>query len=234
MKKIMWGIAGLSLVGTAIALQFLPERVPMHFDLAGNIDRWGSKYENLVFPGVILLAALFWTLMIRYYEKKAERTAKEKDRAEAETNIRVLGIAGIAMSAMFTVMQAFLLCKIGREALSGASAPTVDMGKVACVLMGVVFIVLGNFMPKTRRNSAVGFRVSWSMYNDNTWRKSNRFGAFALMAAGVLTVVVAACMKSSFGAVMVSLGLLLLAALVTALYARRVYLRELEEEKGET
>ena len=221
MKKIMWAISGLSLVGTAAALLFLPERVPLHYDLAGNIDRWGSKYENLIFPGIILLAALFWTLMIRYFEKKAEGAAEEKDRAEAKTNLRVLEIAGIATSAMFTVMQAFLLCKAGREALSGASGQTVDIGKVACLLMGVVFIVLGNFMPKTRRNSAVGFRISWSMYNDNTWRKSNRFGAFALTVAGVLTVVAAACMKSSFGAVMVSLGLLLLAALVTALYARR-------------
>ena len=52
MKRIMWAISVISLAGTAVVLQFMPEKVPMHYDLAGNIDRWGSKYENLIFPGL--------------------------------------------------------------------------------------------------------------------------------------------------------------------------------------
>ena len=50
MKKIMWLLSLVPLIITAVALQFLPESVPMHYNMAGQINRWGSKYENLSFP----------------------------------------------------------------------------------------------------------------------------------------------------------------------------------------
>lgn len=48
MKKLMWIMSIAPLVITAIVLQFMPERVPMHYDMAGNVDRWGSRYESLL------------------------------------------------------------------------------------------------------------------------------------------------------------------------------------------
>ena len=45
---IMWIFAALSFAGTAAALGFLPETVPLHYDIAGSVDRFGSKYELLV------------------------------------------------------------------------------------------------------------------------------------------------------------------------------------------
>lgn len=79
MKKIMWVITCLSLIGTAAVLPFMPDTVPMHYDLQGNIDRWGSKYENLIFPGIILIFALVRTLVINHFEKKALQATDEKD-----------------------------------------------------------------------------------------------------------------------------------------------------------
>ncbi len=73
MKKIMWAISILSFVLTAIVLQFMPDSVPMHYDLAGNPDRWGSKYENFLFPVVILLLSLHWHLFTAHFEKKRRR-----------------------------------------------------------------------------------------------------------------------------------------------------------------
>ena len=234
MKKIMWIISFISLAGTAIVLQFMPDSVPMHYDMAGNIDRWGSKYENLIFPIIILALSLFWYLFIRFYEKKADKASDEKVSAGARSNAKVLGIVGLSMAAMFTVMQGFLLYGAYTEAVSGAESWSVDIGKVSCILMGIIFIVLGNFMTKTRINGVAGVRISWSMYNDNTWRKSNRFGAFAIMIAGVLTIITAVLMKSSIGATMVMLGYIIIASIVTVIYAHQVYVKEKEnEEKGE-
>ena len=92
MKKVMWVISFIALAGTVIVLQFMPDQVPMHYDAVGNIDRWGSKYENLIFPVIILAMSLFWTLFIRYYEKKAHRSVDEKESAGAKSNAKVLGI----------------------------------------------------------------------------------------------------------------------------------------------
>ena len=105
-------------------------------------------------------------------------------------------------------------------------------GGISVILMGIVLIVLGNFMTKTRTNSTVGVRIIWSMYNDNTWRKSNRFGAFASIIAGILTIILAVFLKSSFGSTIAALGLVILASIVTVIYAHKVYVQETEAEKG--
>ena len=232
MKKAMWIISFIALAVTAIVLQFMPDQVPMHYDAVGNIDRWGSKYENLLFPVIIMAISLFWTLFIKYYEKKALREIDGKESAGASSNAKVLGIVGLCMVAMFTVMQGFILYGAYTEAVSGATTWSVDIGKVSVILMGIIFIILGNFMTKTRINSTVGVRVSWSMYNDNTWRKSNRFGAFAIMIAGVVTIIMVALLKNSFGAAMAAVGAVILASVVTLIYAHKVYVQEIESEKG--
>ena len=232
MKKAMWIISFIALAGTAIVLQFMPDQVPMHYDVAHNIDRWGSKYENLIFPVIILAMSFFWTLFIKYYEKKALREIDGKESAGASSNAKVLGIVGLCMAAMFTVMQGFILYGAYTEAVSGATTWSFDIGKVSVILMGIIFIILGNFMTKTRINSTVGVRVSWSMYNDNTWRKCNRFGAFAIMIAGVVTIIMAVLLKNSFGAAMASVGAVILASAVTLIYAHKVYVQEIESKKG--
>ncbi len=234
MKKLMWAIAFFSLAGTAAVLTVLPDSVPMHYNAAGEIDRWGSKYENLIFPLIILLMALLMSALAAYFGRKAEETPDEKEAAEMRSTSKVLIVTGAAISAMFTIMQGFILYGAYTGAKAQATAATVDIGKVSGILMGVLFIVLGNFIPKTRMNSVIGVRTSWSMYNETTWKKSNRFGAVALMMAGVLTILTVIFMKSSIGAVMVSLVYLTAAVIAILLYARKVYREErAAEEKAQ-
>ena len=149
MKKLIWAISFISLIGTVIVIQFMPESVPMHYDAAGNIDRWGSKYENLIFPMLILAMSFFWILIMRYFEKKALNSTDEKERASAKSNAKVLGIVGLCMAAIFTVMQAFMLYGAYSEAVSGAAQWTVDIGKVSVILMGIIFI--------TRKTTVIQF-----------------------------------------------------------------------------
>ena len=233
MKKVMWSVSFLPLIATAFALRFLPESIPMHYDLAGNIDRWGSKYESLIYPVILLLMAVFWTLLMRSFEKKARQAADEKERAGAKSNVKVLGITGIATSVLFAVIHGFSLYKAFRGSAGGTAGETADIGQITVILMGILYIVLGNFMTKTRINSVIGVRTSQSMYNETTWRKSNRFGAIVLMISGALTILLAALIKSSFPSMMASLGLLAAATVAIVIYARKVYDQEIEKEKEE-
>ena len=66
------------------------------------------------------------------------------------------------------------------------------------------------------------------MYNYNTWRKSNRFGAYAIMIAGVVTIIMAAIVKNSFCAAMAAVGAVILASAVTLIYAHKVYVQEID------
>ena len=57
-KIIMWAVSLLPLVVTTIVIQFMPKKVPMHYDIAGHIDRWGSRNEQFVFPVMIIFFTL--------------------------------------------------------------------------------------------------------------------------------------------------------------------------------
>ena len=231
MKKIMWIVSVIPFVVTAVVLQFMPESVPMHYDLAGNIDRWGSKNENLIVPVIILMNALLMHVLIGYFEKKAGKTADEKEQKSALSNAKTLGIVGTAMSVMFGLLQYFLLYNAYEGADTNASVVAVDMNKVGCILMGILFIVLGNFLTKTRVNGWLGVRTSWSMYNDNTWRKSNHFGAYVIILAGFATILTALLLTNSFMTMMVAVCYLLLAVVVVVIYSYKVYADEKAMEK---
>ena len=111
MKKTMWIVSFMALIGTAIMLLFMPDRVPMHYDLAWNVDRWGSKYENLIFPIIIVCVSLFWTLLVRFSEKKTANSENEKEQANAKLSAKLFCIAGMTTAIWFTMMQAFILYK---------------------------------------------------------------------------------------------------------------------------
>ena len=228
MKKWMWIISILSLVLTVIVLQFMPDSVPMHYDMAGNIDRWATKYENLLLPAIILFMSMFWHLFAAHYEKKAARASAEKERAEALSNAKVLKIVGVSMAAMFTVMQGFTLYSAYVEANINAAQAYIDIGKVSCILNGVVLIILGNYMPKTKKNHTVGIRVSWSMYNDTTWMKSNRFGGIAIMIAGISIIITTIFVRPVI-AVVLCLVYILVATAVTLIYSHKVYKTEISK-----
>ena len=61
MKKGYWVIAALvllSIVVSVIFISMMPDQVPMHYNAAGQVDRMGSKYENLIFPGAMIFVGI--------------------------------------------------------------------------------------------------------------------------------------------------------------------------------
>lgn len=80
MKKIMWIVAMIPVVVTSVVLQFMPDIIPMHHDLEGNTDRWGSKTESFIFPVIILFITLFWHLLIYVFEKKFKKQIQKRNR----------------------------------------------------------------------------------------------------------------------------------------------------------
>ena len=225
MKKLIWSLSVLTLVITCIALQFMPDTVPTHVSLTGEIDGWGSKYACLVMPGILLANALFFQLVIGQHEKKAANAALEKDRAAARSNAKVLKIVGVATTALLAAIQGVLLYMAFIGAKTNAARDPVGITRISCILLGALYIVLANLMPKTRRNSMVGVRVKWSTYNDVTWMKTNRFGAAALTVAGLLIALTA--LFANEATCLVMMFVYLTAAIIAALIrARRVYKEE--------
>lgn len=177
----------VSLFGTLLALSFLPEEIPVHFDFYGVADRWGSKYEMLIMPIVMLFMLGTW-FVTEQANMKDLNSDNEKKVAEARANNKVIAFTFTAISILFLFLNAFFLY-LSYSQLEGVTLPQVDIMRIIAVATGVLFIILGNVMPKAKSNSTVGFRMPWTRFNDVTWYKCNRFGGIAMMVSGLITAI---------------------------------------------
>lgn len=179
-KKIVFYILMfLPLTAVLIALPFLPEQIPAHYGFDGQVTRWGSKYETLIFPAMMVLLG-FIMLALTKFSSKQEETGSN--------NEKVCLAIGIASLALFNAMTAYFLYT-DFQAVDDLSSMTPDVNRLIFGILGISMVVLGNIMPKLRMNSAAGLRTVWSMKNDVTWKKSQRFGGLSFIAGGTAIVI---------------------------------------------
>jgi len=216
MKKAYGWIVALVLatfVITGFFLTLAPDQIPVHYNIHGEIDRWGSKYEFLLFPAISLVFGGFMAWTARYTGKKGE-----------EFNEKVVTTMTIMVLILFNCIFAFFMWKsVDVASLSDGLG---DAGAKAMLLMLTIsFVPLGNILPKTTRNSLVGLRTKWSMADDVCWQKSQRFGGFLMVASGILGTVLVSLLPVYWGSYAV-MGVMLVMIIGATWGSYRIYQNE--------
>ena len=218
-----------TLVGTLICLSFMPDVVPVHFDIHGVADRWGSKYENLLMPGCMAAMIALWFGVDAGFRKTIKQSTDEKAIAEAKANIKVLNVTFTAVSVMFTFLNFSILYMCASQ-IDGFVGQEIDIMKIVTILLGASFILLGNVMPKARNNAIVGFRLPWTRFSDFTWQKCNRVGGIAMVVSGALSII-AGLVFDGMLAITAMLFITFLTITAITIYAYEVYRKEKGNEK---
>lgn len=65
----------------------------------------------------------------------------------------------------------------------------INIGSVILPVIGLLFIVLGNYLPKTTPNYMVGIRLPETLHNSENWQKTNRIGGFVMVFAGCILII---------------------------------------------
>ena len=195
----------LPLAVTVISLLFLPDRIPAHYGSDNQVTRWGSKYETLIFPAETLICGAIMTAV-----------AKSAAGKERENNEKAVVIIGMAVLLLFNLMTVYFLCADFRQISNLSDMPVDITGLVFCYL-GAVIILCGILMPGLKRNSMIGLRTKWSMKNEVTWKKSQKFGGISFIIAGVCIIIVSLQTKGTT-CVIWSLGLLTADAVIDVIY----------------
>lgn len=168
---------GPVLIGLMIAFALavygrLPEQVPTHFDLSGEPDGWTPR-----FPGAFLmplLAAGVYLLLIVL--RRIDPRGANYNRFE-ETWWVFLNVIALLMTALHVLSLGF------------AIGWPIEMDRAVIVTMGLLFVGLGNYMPRLRSNWWMGIRTPWTLESEEVWRETHRVGGWAFVAAGLLVVV---------------------------------------------
>ena len=195
-------VLAMGLLGTAILIYLSPEIVPVHYNFAGEVDRYGSKYENLLWPFFAILIGGFLMLI-----------AKTVGRKQSEKDEKVILYVALATLVFFMILGFFFMIKSMRYDSSAPVEMSMDILKTLGFGLGGMQIVLGILIPKTKLNSYIGLRTKWSMANDNVWAQSQRFCGKVSIICGILMIAMAVLMPSIWGFVALTVLLVVWAIL---------------------
>lgn len=160
-----------SMIPGIVVYNRLPERIATHFDINNQPDGWSGR-AFAVFGIPLIMTALH--LLACLFTNSDERV---KNSPQMSRVVRFL-IPVIAF-VVETAMVLFALEKI------------TDIGMIALCLTGILMIIIGNYLPKTRQNSFVGIRTKKTLGNEEIWNKTHRFAGFVETAAGVVIIPLA-------------------------------------------
>lgn len=178
----------LGFVVAAVCLMLVPDTVPVHYNAAGEADRMGSKYEYIAFPCIAAVSGAIFLLLAKQ--------ARARKWEGYELTEKIFLVSAVGEVLLFNGMGVHFMWRaaVYPEGVPPAM-PAIDMMRVISLVLGVLLIILGNAMPKARKNALFGARTKWSMSSDETWRKSQRFGGFASVLAGALLLADAMFLK---------------------------------------
>jgi len=208
MKKIVWLFIIAPAIYLAIVWNTLPETIAMHFNLKGDIDRYGSKNE-LATMVLILIAvnAVVYLLLPQVYRIDPKRYA-------VENKGRLFRIAFAV--AVFT---AAVLCLIIYSSVHGNIKFSM---RFILAGVGLMLAVVGNYIYNIKPNYFAGIRLPWTLNNDENWKRTHLLGGKLLFGGGLLIAVI--CLFAPFTFSMITLFIVLSAVtLITCIYSYRLY-----------
>ncbi|MBQ2972665.1 MAG: SdpI family protein [Ruminococcus sp.] len=198
----------LPLLVTLTAFFFMPDEVPVHFGINNEVDRWGSKYELLILPLVIIAVGILIFLIAK---------SLDKNEQHGSNNFKVCTTIGIAVLFMFNIMTYYTLY-ISFMGFQDLEAVQIDFFSLMAFLLGFVVIIIGNVGPKVKMNSLLGLRTKWSMSSEEAWKKSQRFSGYSGIITGCIMIVLSFVLNGSTS-LFISVLLLLAKGIIDTVYS---------------
>lgn len=175
MLRLMWAIALFPLIVTVFVFGRLPAEIPMHWNIYGEVNAWHPKFPWVFLMPVLGIVITVMATVLPKIDPKKENYARFKPQYFM---IRLMLVVFFAVLHMVIISISL-----------GATFIKVDT--IVKFMIGMLFLVLGNLMPKFKQNYFVGIKTPWTLANEVVWAKSHRHGGFVWFVMGFVMSVLA-------------------------------------------
>ena len=173
-KWIPMLIVVAAFLATAVVYPRLPATMPTHWSVEGQANGWSSRIWGAWMIPLFLLAMWAMFRFLPAIDPRGRNYAKFGGAFE-----------GIMISLMLFALGLHVIV------LRAALGYPVEMRRVLPIGVGVLFIVIGNLLPRARPNWFIGLRTPWTLSSDRVWEKTHRFGGRIFVAGGILLIIAA-------------------------------------------
>ena len=145
----------------------LPDQLPTHFGVDGAADGWSGK--GFAVFGLPLMMLGFHIVIF---------FATRLDKQNRGHNEKVMNLVGLIFPVMSIVNSVIIY--------SHAMELELNLSMLLFPMLGLLFIAVGNWLPKIKQNSTLGIKIKWTLYNEENWNRTHRFAGFVWVIGGVI------------------------------------------------
>lgn len=150
----------------------LPEQIATHWNVNGVADGWSNRpFAVLALPGFLLITHWFCIL------------ASTMDPRNKNQNNKIFSIL-LWICPIVSLFTGFMI-------YATALGKQPDSYLMIALLLGMIFIMIGNYLPKCKQNSTIGIRIKWTLEHEENWNATHRFCGKLWVIGGILTMACA-------------------------------------------
>lgn len=163
-----------------IGISMLPDTIPAHYSITGEIDRMGSRFELLLLPAITTLL----NIIFLYFQKRITQAT-----TRGENGTKYVSLISSLVNLLFLILTVLMIAQAYLYTHNDINVSNI-VKRFLIPSCGLLFILLGNYLPKFKNNGIIGLRTTWSMHNDLCWYHSQRLGGIAFMLLGFFVILV--------------------------------------------
>jgi uncharacterized membrane protein len=208
MVLISIAIVGAMLLVSALAWLQLPAdaRVPIHWGPDGQPDDWADKTLGLfLMPAIAAGVATLLAFVPRFEPRRTNLARSSKAYGATWIGVMLL-LGGLHVLAVTVALGAEL-----------------DLTRIVMVGTGVLFVVIGNYLPTVRPNYMMGIRTPWTLTSDVAWTRTHRIGGRLFVLIGIVIAILGLIGIDGMTLVWVLLGAIGILLVVTFAYSYQVW-----------
>jgi len=203
------GIVLLPFVYLAYIWNQLPQEVPIHYNVKGEIDRYGDKSELIMIPILLPLLIYVLLLVVPYIDPK-KQIQKMGNKYHS---------LKLVLTLITSVLALFIIHSTKAESLANPS--------FIFLILGVMYLILGNYFKTIKANYFIGIRTPWTLESEYVWKETHKLGGKVWFVGGILAII-SSLLLSVETNIKVFLTITIIIALIPIIYSYLLFKKQKE------
>lgn len=200
-------IMAIPVMYTASIYSSLPSTIPTHFDINGRANAFGSKdmiwFTTLLLAGV---SAALYFLITNLPKIDPKKTAGQSPE----------------LFHKLAVILVVFMCALNLVIIYATQNGSFTITNLMLPLMGLLFLVLGNYMHSIKPNYFVGFRLPWTLENEDNWRKTHQLVGKLWVIGGFVIAIATLLLPAKLGFI-VFISIAIIITIIPTVYSYRYF-----------
>jgi len=173
----------------------LPARIPVHWNMAGEIDGWSSRPFAVFGMPLIMLAIQWFAVLMTLADPKNQNHS------------------GKILQLVFWIIPVISVM-LGAVTYTSAMGQSVRVEVLVAVFLGILFVAIGNYLPKCQQSYTIGIKLPWTLSSEENWNRTHRMAGWIWVIGGIGMMI-----AGFFGLLWIMLASILVMALIPFIYS---------------